>query len=257
MKALIFAAGTGWRLGGGRPPKSLLEFAGKSLLERHLELLAAVGVSRVVIGVGYQHERIEEALMHIDAGVAVETVHNPDYEEGNVVTLWHLREHLGGSGPLLLMDADVLYDLRLLERLVESAHSSCVLIDRDFEAGDEPVKVCVRGDRIVEIGRVVPEGTHYDFAGESIGFFKLDAGNAVRLRSVVEEFSAGSRRDALYEEAIRDMLVRDPTVAFGFEDVTGLPWTEIDFRSDIDRANHEILPRLVEQKARKNETGIA
>ena len=245
MKALILAAGMGWRLGGDRPPKCLLEFAGRSLLARHLEVLAALGVGRAVIGIGYRHEHIERALARIDAAIPVETVFNPDYEEGNVVTLWRLRAHLDGRGPLLLMDADVLCDRRLLERLVGSPHENCLLLDRDFEEGEEPVKVCVRGGRVVELGRIVPEGVSCDFAGESVGFFKIDGGAARRLRSVVEAFAGGPRRDALYEEALREMLVREPGLEFGFEDVTGLPWTQIDFRSDIDRANREVLPRLI------------
>ena len=43
MKAIILAAGRGKRLGkraAGRP-KSLLEFGGKSLLERHIDILRA------------------------------------------------------------------------------------------------------------------------------------------------------------------------------------------------------------------------
>jgi choline kinase len=31
---------------------------------------------------------------------------------------------------------------------------------------------------------------------------------------------------------------------FGAEDVTGLPWTEIDFPEDLDRARSVILPAL-------------
>jgi choline kinase len=32
--------------------------------------------------------------------------------------------------------------------------------------------------------------------------------------------------------------------AFGFEDVTGLPWIEIDFPEDAARATDEILPAI-------------
>ena len=33
---------------------------------------------------------------------------------------------------------------------------------------------------------------------------------------------------------------------FGFEDVTGIPWIEIDFPEDVERARRSILPRLSE-----------
>jgi choline kinase len=32
--------------------------------------------------------------------------------------------------------------------------------------------------------------------------------------------------------------------SFGYEDVTGLPWIEIDFPEDVVRARDEILPNL-------------
>ena len=60
MRALILAAGIGYRLGGGerQPPKSLLRFEGRSLLARHLDALAACGVAEVSIGVGYRADAI-------------------------------------------------------------------------------------------------------------------------------------------------------------------------------------------------------
>ena len=47
-----------------------------------------------------------------------------------------------------------------------------------------------------------------------------------------------------YEEAIRDLILEDPTV-FHACDVSDLPWTEIDFPEDLARAREEILPRLI------------
>ncbi len=49
--------------------------------------------------------------------------------------------------------------------------------------------------------------------------------------------------NAPYEEIIRDLLLEQPE-SFGFEDVTGLKWIEIDFPEDIKRANTEILPYI-------------
>ena len=55
MKALIFAAGKGERMRPRtlRTPKPLLEIAGKPLIEWHLEKLAMIGVSEVVINTAW------------------------------------------------------------------------------------------------------------------------------------------------------------------------------------------------------------
>ena len=52
------------------------------------------------------------------------------------------------------------------------------------------------------------------------------------------------RRNEPYEETIRDVLLTSPRGTFAFEDITGIPWIEIDFAVDIERANTEILPRI-------------
>ncbi len=51
----------------------------------------------------------------------------------------------------------------------------------------------------------------------------------------------------MYEEAIRDLLRAVPPGMFGIEDVTGLPWIEIDFPADVARAETEVLPRLADR----------
>ena len=51
MRAIILAAGRGSRLAGDNPeglPKCLLSFDGRSLLARHLENLAAIGVPQSI-----------------------------------------------------------------------------------------------------------------------------------------------------------------------------------------------------------------
>jgi choline kinase len=39
-----------------------------------------------------------------------------------------------------------------------------------------------------------------------------------------------------YEEPVRDMVLAAADGAFGFAEVTGLPWIEIDFPADVRRA---------------------
>lgn len=131
---MILAAGVGRRLGkdGQVQPKSLLRFNGKSLLERHLDYLRDCQIDEVVIAVGYQAEMIEDEIKALGAENWVRTVYNPNYTKGSLVSLWTLREYLTAGDDLLLMDADVLCDRRILERLVKTDIRNCFLLDRDF-----------------------------------------------------------------------------------------------------------------------------
>jgi choline kinase len=253
--AIILAAGVGRRLGaadgnGRATPKILLDFNGRSLLARHLDLLSAVGVAEVTIVLGYEADAVKAALSHYrscvrtstDNGLLVDTIDNPDFREGSVVSLWTARAVLRCTKPILLMDADVLYDRRLLAPLVQSTHADCLLLDRNIEPGDEPVKICVRGGAIVDFRKIPTEP--YDWHGESVGFFRLSPSTAAELADRVEDYVASGRRMQEYEEPLRDMIQASEPERFAFEDISTLPWTEIDFPEDVTKAR-ALLPDLV------------
>jgi choline kinase len=240
----MLAAGIGARLGftgTNHPAKILLRFGGKSLLEYHIEILRRLGIDELVLGVGYHHQDIEREIAAVGAQDYVRTVFNENYEEGNIVTLWTLRDELCCGEPVLLMDA--LYDEELVGRLANSRHQNCLLLDRAFVPGDEPVKVCVRDGEIVEFRKWL--SAEFDFCGESVGFFKLSAEVAKKIIIQTELYLRQGRRHEPYEETIRDVLLTSQRGTFAFEDITGTPWIEIDFAADIERANAEVLPRIL------------
>ncbi len=250
MRALILAAGVGRRLSlasDGQQPKALLEFAGKSLLQRHIEILAACGVSDVTLVVGHQEAEIRGEVDRLGVTGRVSCATNPRYREGSMVSLATGAEVLrGGDGPVLLMDADVLYDERLMRRLVETRLDNAFLLDRAIEPGDEPVKLCIQGGAIVDFHKR-PRVAH-EWHGESVGFFRFSQAVAVELASRAEAYAAEGEGAALeYEEAIRDMVLADGG-RFGFEEVSDLPWLEIDFAADVRRARDEVLPLLSDQE---------
>ena len=245
MRAILLAAGRGNRLGplGHERPKCLLAFGGKSLLERHVDCLRRVGVTEIVLAVGYRAEDVQTELDALRLEPRPETVTNPRFERGSAVSLWSVREALTAGGDVLLMDADVLYDAAILARLVQRP-GNIFLLDRKFDdAGQEAVKVCVRDGVLVEFRKRLPAELVYDLVGESVGFFRFSEPVARALAARSAEYIAAGRLDEPYEEIIRDLLLETPA-RFSFEDITGLPWIEIDFADDVRRADEEILPLL-------------
>ncbi|MSO74030.1 MAG: phosphocholine cytidylyltransferase family protein [Alphaproteobacteria bacterium] len=245
--ALILAAGVGRRLGprAEEGPKVLLRFGGASLLERHLRLLKVVGIDEVVLGVGFEAARVAAELSQLGSALSagVSIVYNPDYRRGSVVTIWSLRDALRAGGDIFVMDGDVLYDRRMLSRLVETRHRNCFLLDRDVELGEEPMKLAMKDGRPVDFRKTL-ERPH-DYYGESVGFFRLDEAAASDLANAAKALIERGKDNEYFEEALRDVLLASPSGRFGVEDVTGLPWIEIDFPDDIERAERKILPAFV------------
>ena len=246
MRAIILAAGLGLRLQqqpGEQYPKCLLRFDGMTLLERHLQMLDAAGVHEVVLALGFQPESVEAELKRIGWHRPVEIMLNPRYDLGSVLTVHTVADALTRGGDVLLMDADVLYDERILAPLVAGQHTNRLLIDRDFETGDEPVKLCLKDGVPVELRKQVAANLTYDTIGESIGFFRLREEAAKRFAELVAGYIDSGRANLPHEEAVRDLLLERSHV-FETADVTGAPWIEIDFPNDVERAAAEILPLL-------------
>lgn len=240
--AIILAAGVGRRLGAADgKPKILLEFGGKTLLQRHIEALRANGVTDIALTVGHQADLIRAGLERFQGGAGIACIENPRYREGSLVSLWTQRTRLQTGRDVVLMDGDVLYDPRMIGRLLAAQPENVLLVDREIEPGDEPVKICFRNGLIVDF-RKKPEHPH-DWYGESVGFFRFSAAMAARLAARCGDYVEAGRTSVEYEEAIRDLILEGPE-NFGAEDISDLPWTEIDFDEDVARARNVILPQL-------------
>lgn len=251
MRAFIYAAGRATRLGPeyARRPKILIELGGRSLLEWHVMRLREVGVTELTIVTGHEREQIAVELPRLSQshGLKISEIHNPNFTEGSVLSFdVSLHSVLAGGDSVLLMDGDVLYPSEMLRRLIHSTHPSALLVDRNYStADDDPVLVPMRGGRPFDfVKRWAGEAEQI---GESIGFFKVSPTDLHWIASETRKRTVGEGRLDSYDDVLRVLVKAD---RFGAEDVTGLPWTEVDFPKDVEYARHEILPALAEMTTR-------
>ena len=104
-------AGRGSRLAGDNPrnlPKCLLEFGGKSLLQRHLALLWHHGIAQADLVIGFAADQVIDHVGRLAVRPAVAFHFNSRFEQGSVLSLLYAREALETGEGVLLMDADVM-----------------------------------------------------------------------------------------------------------------------------------------------------
>jgi choline kinase len=246
MHAIILAAGRGNRLAEFNPdgrPKCLLEFGGKSLLARQLDILFQLGVNRVTLVVGYEADLVIDHVGTLASRPEVAFAYNPAFTKGSVLSLLAAQQAMTNGESVLVLDADVLFHPKILQVLIESVHPNCYLIDRDFVPGHEPVKIAIHQGKMVDFRKVLPEGLEYDTLGESVGFFKLNGDCAAKIAQACADYKNDGLLDAPHEEALRDVLLAQPS-EFACEDVSGLPWLEVDYPEDVERAIKQILPAI-------------
>ncbi len=240
MKAVILAAGRGSRLHIlTHHPKCLIEIGKRPLLYRYFDALLDLSVTQICLVVGYKQEFIREAVASYPSPLDVRFLVNSQFERGSLGSLWVARQALDDD--VVIMDADVLFHPAILERLFTSPYANSLLMDETVTQQTEECMVVVREGRVVMLSKYV-QG-EYDLVGEGVGFLRVEHAAVPRLLRSVEMRVNQGLLDIEYEDALEDFF-RD--IPVGVEKIGGLPWIEIDFPEDLERARKDILPRLGE-----------
>jgi choline kinase len=237
MKAIILSAGQGSRLGHltDDRPKCLIEFDGRSLLDRQLDTLAANGVDEAVVVTGFRDDQIEKALQRRrDAGEGpqVRTVFNPFYKVAdNLGSLFLVRHEL--SGDCLVWNGDTLVSTTLMAKVIDNETSGiCVTVDRKDSYDDDDMKV-IRDEetgRLCAIGKRIPDGVN----AESIGLLAFRNGGAEQFADAISRAMRTSEGTTIwYLRVIHHLAQNDHVWTF---DINGEEWGEVDFPEDVATA---------------------
>ena len=238
-KAIILSAGQGSRLGHLTTdrPKCLIEFNGRTLLDRQLDALAANGVEEAVVVTGFRDDQIEAALQRRgNIGPRVRTVYNPFYKVAdNLGSLFVAKAEI--EGDVLVWNGDTLVSEELMARVVgnEGQDGICVTIDRKDGYDEDDMKVVVD-----DAGRLHAIGKRLDLNevnAESIGLLAFRGAGAQTFRHAIERAIRTAEGTTIwYLRVIHQIAQEAPVWTL---DIKGHEWGEVDFPEDV--ANAEML----------------
>ena len=233
MKAIILSAGQGSRLGHlvDNRPKCLIEFSGRTLLDRQLDTLEANGVREAVVVTGFYDELIEQAIARRSGGPAVRTIYNPFYKVAdNTGSLYMARDELAGD--CLVWNGDTLVSRTLMAKVVGNDRSGiCVTIDRKADGyDDDDMKVVEQGGRLTAIGKRISEGVN----AESIGLLAFRSGGAEQFRDAIEAAMRTTEGTTIWYLRVINQIAQGSAV--WTLDINGEEWGEVDFPPDVENA---------------------
>ena len=126
MKAIILASGLGSRL---LPltkdkPKCLVEFSGKTLLDRLLKTFKICGVNDIVLVIGHKNEKIKNVDLNL--------VKNEKYNKTGIMhSLFCAREKLEET--VIISYGDIIFENSVLEKLLESKYDITAVVDKKWK----------------------------------------------------------------------------------------------------------------------------
>lgn len=237
MDAIILAAGSGKRLGTGRP-KCLTMIGGRPLIEHQLDALAAAGVRNPIVVVGYKRDQVRAAI-----GDRARIVVNERYAHTNSMYSFLLaREHVRGA--TFVLNADVLFDPLVALELAGRRGSALAC---DSSSGDEAehMKVATHRGRLRSMSKSLA-ATHC--AGENLGLLCLDEMAVREAFAAAERLIAHGGERAWLAAAINSVARHESIECV---DVAGTPWVEIDFPEDLAHARRTVWPAIARRTSRR------
>lgn len=233
MKAIILSAGQGSRLGHlvDDKPKCLIDFNGRTLLDRQLDTLAANGLREAVVVTGFHDELVEAALAKRGtAGPKVRTIYNPFYKVAdNTGSLFMAREELGGD--CLVWNGDTLVSRELMQGVLANQQPGiCVTIDRKESYDADDMKVVEEDGRLKAIGKRLKAGVN----AESIGLLAFRAGGAERFRDAIDRAIRTPEGTTIWYLRVIHQIAQTSEV--WTLDINGEEWGEVDFPADVEAA---------------------
>lgn len=239
MQAVILAAGMGRRLGKytGDNTKCMVEVNGVKLIDRALSSLEKVGVSRIVLVVGYKGDNVRGYIGDSYHGIPVIYVENPIYDKtNNIYSLSLAREALVREDTLLL-ESDLIFDDSVISRLVNEDYPNVVLVDK-FESWMNGTVVTMDAQ-----GRITDfvDKDDFDFSKadsyyKTVNIYKFSKDFLIRYYlPFLDAYCISQGRNEYYEQVLKVIVnLRDAplkAVALGGEN-----WYEIDDIQDLDIA---------------------
>ena len=173
-KALIIAAGLGSRLKKHTEnlPKCMLDFGGKTLLQRQLDSYKKCGVRDISLVRGYKKEKINYK--------GIKYFENTDFKNNNILNSIFYAENII-NGNIIISYSDILFDSSVVKRVLEADHDISVVVDIDWRGyyvgrQDHPISeaenvIFNSNNEVEKIGKI--NTGNEEIHGEFIGMIKL------------------------------------------------------------------------------------
>ncbi len=239
MQALILAAGMGNRLGKHTrdQTKCMVRIAGKTLLESALDTLVESGVTRIVLIVGYQGEKVQGYMGDSYRGVPVVYRENPDYATtNNIYSLW-LAEDLMAEDDTLLLESDLIFEQRLILRVVNDPAQDLAVVAKLEPWMDGTVTLLDEDDHIASfIPREEIVWEQLDHYYKTVNIYKISKDFFTRYyRPFLDAYIQAIGKSAYYEQAL-SLVSNIEAVKLKALRIRGEKWYEIDTPADLDIA---------------------
>ena len=239
MQAIILAAGMGKRLGEytKNNTKCMVPVNGVPLIDRVLNQLSSLKLSRVVIVVGYEGQKLIDYIGNEYNGLKIEYIFNSIYGKTNNIYSLALAKDKMQEDDTLLLESDLIFDDRLFSLVVDNPCPNLALVAK-YEAWMDGTMVQIDDERNI-VNFVPKEAFRHEQADsyyKTVNIYKLSKEfSANRYVPFLEAYMKAIGNNEYYENVLRILSFLDCKNLKALP-ITDEKWYEIDDKQDLDIA---------------------
>lgn len=253
MQAIILAAGMGKRLKEltQNNTKCMVKVNGISLIDRMLHQIQNQHVSRIVIVVGYEGQKLIDYINALGIETPITYINNPIYDKTNniyslaLASEWLLKEDT------LLFESDLIFEDSVLDELVQDPRPTLALVDK-YESWMDGTCVKLSSDDTIDA--FVPgkklnfNDTDHYYKTVNIYKFSKDFSTNYYV-PFLDAYQKALGENEYYEQVLRVITMLDEPVIKA-KRLNGQKWYEIDDIQDLDIAESIFTPDPDDKVAR-------
>lgn len=239
MQAIILAAGMGKRLKDltQNNTKCMVKVNGITLIERLLRILDRKQLSKIVIVVGYEGQKLIDFIQTLGIQTIIEYVDNPIYDKTNNIYSLALSNEYLVNEDTLLFESDLIFEESLVDCLLEDERETLALVDKYESWMDGTCMVLDEDDNIVDF---IP-GKYLDFQEKdkyykTVNIYKFSKHfSANTYVPFLEAYKKAMGVNEYYESVIKLIAMLD-THEIKAKRLQNQVWYEIDDVQDLNIA---------------------
>lgn len=245
MQAIILAAGMGKRLKEltQNNTKCMVRVNGVTLIERMLHQIENLHLSRIVIVVGYEGQKLIDYIGTLGIQTPIVYINNSVYDKTNNIYSLALAKEWLLRDDTLLFESDLIFEDSVLEALVKDPRPTLALVDK-YESWMDGTCVKLGNDDTIEA--FVP-GKKFKFSEiknyyKTVNLYKFSKHfSETYYVPFLDAYQAALGKNEYYEQVLRVItMLDDPEIKA--KRLDGQRWYEIDDIQDLDIAESIFTP---------------
>lgn len=240
MQAIILAAGMGKRLKELTQDrtKCMVQVNGVALIDRMLHQIESRHLSRIVIVVGYEGEKLMKYIDTLGIRTPIVYVQNPIYDKTNNIYSLALAKDYLCQDDTLLFESDLIFEDAVIDQLLDDPRETLALVDK-YESWMDGT--CVKLGPDDSIASFVPsKNFRFEEAHEyykTVNIYKFGRHfSRTHYVPFLEAYSKALGNNEYYEQVLRVIaMLDDPEIRA--KRLSGQLWYEIDDIQDLDIAS--------------------